>query len=187
MELIDLVKATGSVGELNKVLEKLWKTGIPSKVVIFGLRLFRNSLPTCGLLLQRHIISSEVDAVYPFCSLHCEESQHIFYDCRFTIDVWNNVCLWLRVQNVGNLNLIDHFGRMGKICKGKKDRKSKYLIWLTTCWCIWLSRNGLVFRNEEPSIESVITRIKSLSWSWFVYRVGSSSNLVITSWWNNPL
>lgn len=84
--------------------------------------------------------------------------------------VWPVICSWLGVQYAESLSIKDHFRWFGKICKERKAKKTKYLIWLTVCWSIWLSRNGLVFRNEEANIDAVIKRINSSSWSWLIYR-----------------
>lgn len=57
----------GLDSDLNTLLETIWKTITPSKVNVFGWRLFRESLPTRGLLFQRHVIGSESNALCPFC------------------------------------------------------------------------------------------------------------------------
>lgn len=131
--LISLSIGFGLHSELNMLLEKLWKSVTPSKVTIFGWRLLRNSLPTHDLLLRRHVTINESDAPCPFCRLHCEDVQRLFLNCSFATNVWIKVCLWLGVHHEGSLSIVDHFRWMGKVCKGQKVKKMRYLIWLTTC------------------------------------------------------
>lgn len=48
------------------ICSALWRTAVPSKITIFGWRLFSKSIPTREILLNRHVIGSDEVAVCIF-------------------------------------------------------------------------------------------------------------------------
>lgn len=39
-------------------------------------------------------------------------------------------------------------------------------------WSLKMGRNNLIFEGKDTSLNEVITRIKFLSWGWFIWREG---------------
>lgn len=185
--LIELSQAEGARTALEGVSKELWKTGISSKVIIFGWRLLYDSLPTRALLLHCHVLYGEEDASCPLCGNFREDALQLFLKCNIAVEVWSKVLVWLDLQQPEFNNLVDHFLWLGEACSGRKAKKVKHIIWLTTYWSIWLARNDYVFKNEDVSINSVVNHIKCSSWCWFIYRVGSQSSVKISTRWLNPI
>ncbi|GAU38757.1 hypothetical protein TSUD_64880 [Trifolium subterraneum] len=52
----------------------------------------------------------------------------------------------------------------------KKVRNGFALIWHTTIWMIWKSRNNIIFSNGEIDSEQVADAIKLMSWRWGMSR-----------------
>lgn len=67
-------------GGLKLALKGLWKSTIPSKVTLFGLRMLTNSLLICDLLLRRNVINSDEAAVCVFCRNRREDLLHLSQD-----------------------------------------------------------------------------------------------------------
>lgn len=128
-------------------LKALWRTHIPTKILLFGWRIFNNSLHVRSVLLKRHVIHSEEDAACVLCRTHIEDSHHLFLGCEFSLMVWGEIGRWLNVRVPCPSTFVDHFLNYSEICYGKKAKRIKHIFWLTTCWCLWLSRNSVCFRG----------------------------------------
>lgn len=89
--------------------------------------MFHNSLPTRDMLLHRQVIVNG-DSSCPFCLQQREDIQHNFISGSFVTEVWNQILLWMSLQHEENLELVDHFLYAGDVCKGRKAKKTKYLI-----------------------------------------------------------
>ncbi|XP_058769631.1 putative protein FAR1-RELATED SEQUENCE 10 [Vicia villosa] len=59
-----------------------------------------------------------------------------------------------------------HIAHFLQVLKGRMKRKKLCLIWLTTVWVIWNSRNNIIFNNSLLVLDDVIMSIKSVSWIW---------------------
>lgn len=85
-----------------KALTCLWKSKVPSKVLIFGWRLIFNNLPTRMELVKREII---VGAHYVFCPLGFLEEEgmeHLFGTCFSFNLLCDKFCLWIRVDDMSS-------------------------------------------------------------------------------------
>lgn len=114
----------GLSNDTSNLLLKIWNSASPSKIAIFGWRLFRNSLPTRENLHQRNVIVVESETMCAFCRLYCEDTKHVFLDCCFAKEIWDKVYLWLGIVSNVNVNLIEHFYWLGKECKGRKGKRT---------------------------------------------------------------
>lgn len=65
-------------GHLDFVFKELWKTFIPSKVLIFRWRLFTNFLPSRDVMYRRHVILTEEDVGCLFCKEKHKDLLHLF-------------------------------------------------------------------------------------------------------------
>lgn len=39
----------------------------------------------------------------------------------------------------------------------KRPRKFRYLIWHATCWCVWLTRNVIIFKRKAIIIHRFVS------------------------------
>lgn len=47
--------------------------------------------------------------------------------------------------------------------RGKASRKKKLVIWLTTCWTLWIKLNMILFKYEVFNIEEVVDNVELFS------------------------
>jgi hypothetical protein len=72
-------------------LKMLWKTNVPSKVSIFGWRLLLEKLPTKDALFHKGVLTVNQERCCAFCSDSTETIDHLFINCRVTMDVWSRI------------------------------------------------------------------------------------------------
>jgi hypothetical protein len=140
-------------------LKKLWKTNIPSKVAVFGWRLLLDKLPTKGALFHKGIITNHFESSCVFYSVEEEDIHHVFLNCYMIKQVWHHIFKWMGFNFLGFSSIIDHFLSFGGLFGGKKIKKFRYIIWLATTWCIWRTRNNILFRGEPINITSLVNQI----------------------------
>jgi hypothetical protein len=78
-----------------------------------------------------------------------------------------------------------HFLKFGDLVKGKINKRFRHLVWLATMWCLWRSRNNIIFRGDHVNISSLVDQIKYMSWFWFSDRVKNNVDVVFSDWCNN--
>ncbi|XP_058775771.1 uncharacterized protein LOC131650046 [Vicia villosa] len=164
-----------------------WGTDVPSKIKIFGWRLMLNRLPVREQLAKRNVIHRDEDKICVFCSAESEDMEHLFFKCPFSKKIWKNICWWLDVQMEGELVGANHLERFVQSLKGKLKRKKRCLIWLTTVWSIWNSRNNFMFNNANFVLDEVTVNIKLVSWIWLSIGAKSGNFVPLFYWFQAPL
>ncbi|XP_010669782.2 uncharacterized protein LOC104886926 [Beta vulgaris subsp. vulgaris] len=106
-------------------------------------------LALCSNLEKRGI---ETPSVCYLCHQEAECEEHLFRDCQLVSRVW--IASWLGVQAQGAiyiplkewiLNFVNKFWK-------EDGRESERGVWLCAIlWAIWIHRNNVVFRKEEPN------------------------------------
>jgi hypothetical protein len=168
-------------------LNKLWRTNVPSKVGVFGWRLMLDKLPTKDALFTKGIITSHFDRCCVFCSIDVEDTLHVFLNCHMISQVWDCIFKWMGVHVFSSPSVTEHFIAFGGLLSGKKAKKFRYIIWMATTWCIWRTRNNILFRGAPINILSLVNQIVYIAWLWFIGRLGSTVDFSFTDWCNNPL
>jgi hypothetical protein len=69
---------------VEAAITNLWKTDAPSKALVLGWRLLLDRLPTRSALNHRGILLNPNELLCEFCSLHVEDSGHLFLSCQFS-------------------------------------------------------------------------------------------------------
>jgi hypothetical protein len=153
-----------------RVLNNIWKSPAPSKVIAFSWKLLRGRIPTRLNLAHRgvNVNGGSVDCV------HCygvgESELHLFLFCDFAMVVWKAIFRWLGIVIVIPPNLFLLFDCFLAAAGSKKVRKGYALIWHATVWSLWNSRNNVIFNNGDIESEKVVDDIKLLSWRWGISR-----------------
>jgi len=44
--------------------------------------------------------------------------------------------------------------------------KVMHVVVMTTCWCLWKTRNEAVFNHRSPSVSAITVEIKNLGFLW---------------------
>jgi hypothetical protein len=153
-----------------RVFKKLWRSSAPSKVIAFAWKVLWNRIPTKVNLALRGI---QVDGGRVDCG-HCigkeEVASHLFLTCDFAFEVWTKIGRWLGFTIVLPNNLFTLFEYFVGAALNKKMAKGFAIIWHTTIWSIWRSRNDIAFSNGVRDLGKVVEDIKQLSWKWGMAR-----------------
>ncbi|KAK2418950.1 hypothetical protein QL285_041097 [Trifolium repens] len=156
--------------EQLRVLNLIWKSPAPSKVLAFSWKLLRDRLPSKVNLAKRgvQLNGAVLDCVH--CQGREEDVEHLFLCCNFVDGVWKAIFHWLGLVIVipsSSSSLFDCFiGAAGS----KKVRRGFALIWHATVWAIWRSRNNVIFSNGVIDPGEVVEDVKLSSWRWGLSR-----------------
>ena len=93
------------------------------------------------------------------CNLESESHSHLFFECKFSKDVWDQVCIRADID----VNLIDFdsvISRLVPLAKRRSVRSvvSKLVVAATT-YLIWKERNDRIFKKRKRSREQVVESI----------------------------
>ncbi|MCI22359.1 myb-like transcription factor, partial [Trifolium medium] len=77
---------------------------------------------------------------------------------------------WLGVIIIIPPNLFSLFECLSEAASNKRIRKGLWLIWHSTIWVIWKSRNDITFANGVKDPMKAVDDIKMLSWRWGLAR-----------------
>ena len=90
----------------------------------------------------------------PLCVANTETISHLFFNCPYTISIWNGI-----VQNEdagfhwngSNQEFFIHWGKMykGELTKKKGLRACWQKLAKIVCWCVWKERNQRIFQNRH--------------------------------------
>jgi hypothetical protein len=187
ISLLNRLEMDALNSDTTLALKKLWSTNMPSKASIFGWRMMLDKLPTKEALFAKGIISNHFERCCVFCSIEVEDTLHVFLNCHMISQVWDCIFKWMGVQVISPSTVINHFLSFGGIFSGKKTKKLRYIIWMATTWCIWRTRNNILFRGDHINIIALVYQIVYIAWFWFIGRIGRTVDFSFTDWCNNPL
>jgi len=109
LKLVHLLSDEEVWSEMEKgVLDNIWKSKAPLKVVAFSWKLFLNRVPTRDNLVRRNCLPPEESTLCVFCGGTKESSKHLFLHCNFTTKVWERVTKWLDFSFITPPNLFVH-------------------------------------------------------------------------------
>ena len=98
----------------------------------------------------------------PLCSNEAESNAHLFFFCRKSLQVWAHICdlAPFRRRFTSLQRITDSLIRG----KSTSDVQGKFpcLAIAIIVYCIWLSRNKLIFEDYQLSVIKVISKIKFL-------------------------
>jgi hypothetical protein len=110
--------------DLERVLDSIWSSSAPSKVIAFSWQLLYDRISTRSNLEIRGIIGPELPWECVGCVGKKETSCHLFLHCPCVMKVWQEIFRWLGVEIVIPSSLTILFevlkasARNGKIRKG---------------------------------------------------------------------
>ncbi|XP_022024524.1 uncharacterized protein LOC110924846 [Helianthus annuus] len=149
-----------------------WNNWVPKKVCIVAWRAEMERLPTKSALARRNVPVPNQSRV--FCGEYVESCDHIFVSCHFAQMVWQNVARWLRIQSIIAFGIQDLLTLHG-LSSGSRRKKVIHAIVLVVLWCIWKTRNDIVFRNVVPNYARTLDEIKSMAFLWIKNRSKANS------------
>jgi hypothetical protein len=137
--------------EASPLFSWLWGSNNLGKHKFFFWLLLRDRLSTRNLLRRKNMFLEDYSCV--LCNSGQEETFfHLFFECPFSTSCWHFISIhW-------NLNLQP----LDMIISAREDFGSNIFreIIITACWAIWLVRNGVIFDNEQASVNEWRRRFK---------------------------
>jgi hypothetical protein len=122
----------------------LWRSCCQSKHRVFFWLLLKDRLSTRGLLRRRNMELESFNCV--LCQGQEEESlHHLFIGCPFAAACWESIMLRIdqELSPVENLEWL----------RAQINQAFFMEIIILFCWAIWMTRNNLIFRQIQPSVQ----------------------------------
>jgi hypothetical protein len=95
------------------LLEYLWKSYVPYKVIVFTCQLLLGRLPTKGNLFKRRIFYETQQRDCLWCPLITESESHLFGRFSFACGLWYKIYKWIGFSSMVHP---DPFVLMGMLC-----------------------------------------------------------------------
>ncbi|XP_071727970.1 uncharacterized protein [Rutidosis leptorrhynchoides] len=161
--------------------ETLRNNLVPKKLEVFVRRALRKRLPVRIKLDKRGIDLYSVRC--PVCDDGLESVDHVLFECKLSLDVWNRVYKW---WNLANIPGPSEFLR-GKSAHSMSSLGSK--IWQAVEWIcaysLWKNRNSLVFQGKSCISAVILNEIQVKSFEWISARI-KGSKIDWHCWLVNP-
>ncbi|XP_057775496.1 uncharacterized protein LOC130994470 [Salvia miltiorrhiza] len=126
----------------------IWKTPATQKAKTTAWRVLKGRMATCDNLQRRQVNVSSSEAVCVLCKTHLETTEHLFFTCQNSVDIWNDVLNWLGKKAVLHHKAKDHFLAFRSI-EDKEEEK-----------------NEGKFNQGVWNKDRIVTEIKSRLWGW---------------------
>lgn len=135
--------------ECANVLNRLWKTKSPSKVLIFGWRLILNKLSTIMKLVKQGVLVDPFNLVCPLCFEEEGDLDYLSGECPISKLWWRKTYDWFWVE-LPNLSgsIIPRLQALEFSTKSTFKIETYWLFRLALCWSIWACRNVIFFKGR---------------------------------------
>ncbi|XP_058733550.1 uncharacterized protein LOC131605180 [Vicia villosa] len=178
---------SGPRDQFDAAMELVWRIEDPLKVKAFGWRCFINILSTKDHLTRKGILPSS-NSSRVFCSAVGESALHSLLFCHAAVLVWRDMGERIGLTGLRGMSFKESFFVWFNFCKHNYVTKGKEgVVWLATCWTIWLVRNDIVFRKEKWNVSDMVWRAKALVWKWASIEKIVQSNCNFYEFSRNPM
>lgn len=147
---------------LNNVMWKnLWKLKMPYKLVMFLWKILNDSLPVRIELTERNV---KIEYNCAMCDGEEETTNHLFTQFAFARAVWFGSELTILTDALGQQSikcLLTQWLTNREIMLNEIGWFNTRLV--TTLWCIWKSRNDVVFNKGKVNPISAIYQQKKIT------------------------
>ncbi|KAF5785622.1 putative RNA-directed DNA polymerase [Helianthus annuus] len=160
------------INTLNETKVLRWLHWIPKKVNCFLWRAVLDRIATREALHSWHIPLPSTSCV--LCN-NSREFDRLLISCDATQQVWTLIFQWLKIPLPGFiLSVVQLLELIHSDTCPKIKKRSTYVVVAATCWCIWLMRNDIIFKQKTFSMTKLVGDIKAISYSWIKNRAGLS-------------
>jgi hypothetical protein len=122
--------------QVHPCFKWLWKSSAQKKHKVFFWLLLKDRLSTRNILKRKNRVLPSYDCV--LCQLQLEETlEHLFLHCPFAFSYWN--LLHLHIAQGGPFEILHSF-------RVQLNKAFFMDIIILMSWCIWMSRNDLIFK-----------------------------------------
>ncbi|XP_057811350.1 uncharacterized protein LOC131025569 [Salvia miltiorrhiza] len=164
-EVLSLSIGFNSGEKSDPEIGNIWKIKAPFKAKMMSWKIFKSRIPTTDNLIRRQIPIPPSEAVCVLCKSQEDNSDHLFFACKKTYEVWLSILSWLGKQAALHCKPRDHFNAFKNIGQ-KGDVTILESIWTCVVWCIWKARNECKFNNGSWCKDKIVTEIIARVWGW---------------------
>ncbi|GJX47458.1 RNA-directed DNA polymerase, eukaryota, reverse transcriptase zinc-binding domain protein, partial [Tanacetum coccineum] len=146
----------------------VWDKNIHQKINIFIWRLILDSLPHKLNLSSRSV---DIHAIsYLSCNGNVESSNHIFFECNITKDIWMLVRKWCDISFPPFTSYENWkcWFTSWQVVKEKSRRLS--VIFSSSLRWLWRYHNRVTFRSHPMKKSDIFDSIRLFSYSWLHHR-----------------
>lgn len=103
----------------------------------------------------------QIDCRCSLCTLTCETTAHLFFECSFSQLIWGEISAWVGLRR-SMFTLQSAMKWIKKESGGTTSHsKAKCVALVTTIYHIWTTKNRLIFENLRSHDDSIIRQIKT--------------------------
>ncbi|XP_071699889.1 uncharacterized protein [Rutidosis leptorrhynchoides] len=156
---------------------------VPQKIGIHIWRISLNKLPVRTELDKRGIDLHSTRC--PVCDDDIETLQHTFLYCKSSLDIWNRIFKWWKLDH----QCITCLSDLSKCPNPMLNSNLGLSIWQAvvwvTCYFIWQNRNNHVFGKDTLGSSKIVADIQAKCFEWINAR-WKKGNLDWLNWISNP-
>jgi len=157
MEAVDMEIDGGE----KRVLNYIWMSPAPLKVLAFSWTLLQDRISTRANLALRRVLDGGEDGCFcVLCGRRVETEIHLFLHCEVVSKVWVMVFNWVNVNFITPPSLGTHLDHWFNEVGSKKLRKGLLMIWHATIWSIWLERNDRIFKGVNKNVVEIFDALR---------------------------
>ncbi|KAL8205884.1 hypothetical protein R6Q57_009435 [Mikania cordata] len=91
---------------------------------------------------------------------------HLFSSCFLSSLLWQGISSWCKIDPIYAFFVKDLLEVHRFINGSWNKRESIHAIMLTAIWCIWMSRNEIMFNRRRKTYHAQLREVKDLSYLW---------------------
>jgi len=145
-----------SQGEPDATAKFIWSSSTPPRVQFFGWLLVHDRVQSKTNLHRRKIVDA---VVCDLCGDCPETATHLIFECPVASSFWRTV--GVQVPAGFCVSSLHQLPKPAHV----PSKHFETLI-LLCCWQIWKRRNGVIFRQEDMSLQQLIASCRSESKVW---------------------
>lgn len=136
------------ISRTDEFYDKLWGCKAPLKVKAFVWKLAKDRIPSLKNLVRRKVNLQSV--LCRACEKEEETSVHLFFECEVLFLVWQHCLSWWGFKASLHRDCKLHFLQFCGLSESGLIVKNVWeVVWLSTIWVIWSTRNALIFKGKK--------------------------------------
>lgn len=149
------------VGQVQKVpwAKIICQNGAPPKCKFIMWLALHEQLATCSWLRKFGVV---VDPTCCFCGEDEETMDHLFFDCRFSKEVWTQVASWCGIRRVAMRWDVERIFLISQCSTNNITQRFYRCIVSVLIYQIWIARNCWRMQNQRIQIDGVVKQCKFL-------------------------
>ncbi|KAD4179295.1 hypothetical protein E3N88_27886 [Mikania micrantha] len=154
--------------ETNGSFVLKWCKWVPAKANIVAWRAEMNRLPT-RLVLRRRGVAVDSTAC-PMCNEGEETAEHLIIGCPFANEVWQSLSQWCKIPPIYAFEIKDLLQLSNSLNEDRSKKDLLHAVIICGLWCIWKTRNEIVFKGTSPSVGGIVEEVKRMGFLWIKNR-----------------